>query len=108
MDYNAYLERTDKGEIAVVFAYGKNFISGWRKPMITRVNFSDDRELSDLMCDFNLRMQEFSFSNVNNDGKTARIDYLCDGKDKDDVLKVFVKYFVAMSRDNRSGLYVEC
>lgn len=106
MDYHAVLEKPCQGSIAVVFSYGKKFISDWDKSILTRVNFSDDRQLTDLVRDFNSDMSGFGVTDVNSDGEKARIGYVCD--DKEALTPIFVRYFVRLSERNKSGLRIEC
>ncbi|MEM4245389.1 MAG: hypothetical protein QW404_03865 [Candidatus Nanoarchaeia archaeon] len=106
MDYHAVLEKPCQGSIAVVFSYGKKFISGWNKSILTRVNFSDERKLTDLVNEFNLGMSNFGVTDIVSDGEKARISYVCD--DKEVLTSIFVKYFVRLSERNKCGLRIEC
>ncbi len=106
MDYHAVLEKPCQGTMAVVFSYGKKFIRDWNKSILTRVNFSDDRSLTELVNDFNMGMSNFGFREFINDGERTRINYVCD--DKEVLTSIFMRYFVKLSERNKCGLRIEC
>ena len=76
-----------------------------QKPLLTRVNFSDERRLGELVHEFHMALEYKAIKN-----KEQRIGLVYDSPvDGFDVFHAFVRYFVKRSGENKGKtLWIDC
>jgi hypothetical protein len=104
MDYHAVLENHGEGKVFVNF-YPDKDRSKMQKTSLTRVNFSDERRLGELVHEFHMALK---CKSIKNEEQRIGLEYQSP-VDGVDVFHAFVKYFVRLSKENKGKtLWIDC
>jgi hypothetical protein len=103
MYYHAVLENPGEGKVFVRFYQGENR-SRLEKSLITRVNFSDEKRLGELVHDFHMAL---NCKAIKDEGQMISLEYNSP-VDGVDVLSSFCRYFAKLSERDKCALWIQC